>query len=203
MGGKQLSESQILRISAYVDLLIHWNARINLTAIREPEKIVTRHFGESLFAARIMFPEVSSRENPPRIIDIGSGAGFPGLPIQIWNPLAEITLVEANHKKATFLREVIRALTLNGAEVFAGRAEELAARADVVTMRAVEKFHSVLPFALSRVKKNGRIVLLIGRSQLKSAYEVGVGVHWLNPLSIPLSSERIVLVGESRQIASL
>src|SRR3989442_14834828 len=89
-----LVESQLQAISTYIDMLLRWNARINLTAVRQPEEIVTRHFGESLFAARRLFPATMADNQPPadhqrpttnnRVIDVGSGAGFPGIPIKIW-----------------------------------------------------------------------------------------------------------------------
>src|SRR5690348_9200897 len=148
LGPSILSTEQLGHISTYIDLLLRWNARINLTAIRDPEDIVTRHFGESLFAARHLFPiesgvgraregvgggaasqgRVNSRETTgalaperpndqrpttndrPTIADIGAGAGFPGLPIKLWAPHISLTLIESNHKKAAFLKEVTRAL---------------------------------------------------------------------------------------------
>src|SRR3989442_13306046 len=118
-----LVESQLQAISTYIDILLRWNARINLTAVRQPEHIVTRHFGESLFAARHLFPNPRVRTDAPAagpqherserlpalsVFDIGSGAGFPGLPLKIWAPEIHLTLIESNHKKASFLREVIR-----------------------------------------------------------------------------------------------
>src|SRR5207253_3379046 len=142
-----LVESQLQAISTYIDILLRWNARINLTAVRQPEHIVTRHFGESLFAARHLFPDPRVRTDTPAagpqharsdrppatsVLDIGSGAGFPGLPLKIWAPEIHLTLIESNHKKATFLREVIRALTLTDVDVFPGRAENFVADADAI-----------------------------------------------------------------------
>src|SRR5882724_6470943 len=120
------SPVQLRYISIYVDLLLRWNARINLTAVRQPEEIVTRHFGESFLAARCLFPEVDGEPEygdagqiHPHVIDVGSGAGFPGLPIKLWAPRVQLTLIESNQKKATFLKEVVRNLDLKSAEVFA------------------------------------------------------------------------------------
>ncbi len=138
-----LSATQLQNISTYIDILLHWNARINLTAIRNEEEIVTRHFGESLFAARHLFPPypVSSSVSPvppvvkdldvdvavaeARLADLGSGAGFPGVPIKIWAPNIALTLIESNQKKATFLRELARALTLTNINIQNTRAETL------------------------------------------------------------------------------
>ena len=235
---QRLTANDLDQISTYIDLLLRWNARINLTAIRKPEEIVTRHFGESFFLARHLFPHQPHGQNschrersgPVReahraveskdsycyddrselaarssklavdrgpqharfwragVVDIGSGAGFPALPLKIWAPHIHLTLIESNHKKAAFLREVIRALTLTDVDVIAERAEAVAARlvtfrpdrqahpsafplADVVTVRAVEKFDQILPLAIRFLAPDGRLALLIGEAQLS---KVGV-----------------------------
>ena len=115
----QLDEMRLAAISKYIDLLIKWNARINLTAIRAPEEIVQRHFGESLFAAMHILAEKSVKT----AIDLGSGAGFPGVPFALLATEVEVTLIESNQKKSTFLKELIYLLGLKNVKVFAGRAE--------------------------------------------------------------------------------
>jgi 16S rRNA (guanine527-N7)-methyltransferase len=167
---------------------------------------VTRHFGESLFAARHLFPRVARAPSPasvsktkpqaPRLIDIGSGAGFPGLPIKIWAPDIELTLIESNQKKATFLREVARQLTLMYINVFVGRAEDYQnPPADVVTLRAVERFENALPIAASLVAPQGRLALLISQAQLTEAHDLTSGFKWSRPLPIPMSASRILAIG--------
>src|SRR5271170_25010 len=125
--------SQLDQISTYIDLLKRWNARINLTAIRKEDEIVTRHFGESFFLARHVFPTEARGEqtllsaaSSARAVDIGSGAGFPGLPLKLWAPQIHLTLIESNHRKAAFLREVARELTLTNVDVITDRAESIA-----------------------------------------------------------------------------
>jgi 16S rRNA (guanine527-N7)-methyltransferase len=232
-----LYHAQLQHISTYIDLLLRWNARVNLTAIRDPEEIVTRHFGESLFAARQLFPEearfgdcgsgdreraalqgrVSHTEetgaSAPEVItaaDLGSGAGFPGIPIKLWTPHLTLTLIESNQKKIAFLREVVRALTLTHVNVFPGRAEQLLAqrsdsdpagkgptrypRFDLVTLRAVERFAHVLPVAASLVSPAGRLALLIGVSQLDQAQATLPAIAWELPIPVPRSQSRILLV---------
>ena len=115
-----LSDSQLQNISTYIDLLLKWNARTNLTAIRDEEGVVTRHFGESFFAARYLLADAPLGL---RVFDVGSGAGFPGLPFKLYAPLISLTLIESHNKKAIFLREVIRALSLQQATVVSARAE--------------------------------------------------------------------------------
>jgi 16S rRNA (guanine527-N7)-methyltransferase len=195
-----LSQVQLQDISTYIDLLLRWNARINLTAIRDPDEIVTRHFGESLFAARHLFPDSVAndrRRTANDVLDIGSGAGFPGLPIKIWAPQIHLTLIESNQKKATFLREVVRTLTLTNVDIFAGRAEAFPAAADVVTLRAVEHFDQILPIATRLVKPSGRLALLIGSDQRALALDLAPNFHWEPPASVPLATSRILLVGKA------
>jgi 16S rRNA (guanine527-N7)-methyltransferase len=168
------------QLSTYLDLLLRWNERTNLTAIREPEEIVRRHFGESLFAGLHLAPllspsDVSSRPEsrndeaerpaaparPPTLLDFGSGAGFPGLPIQLLLPGLRVTLAESQGKKASFLREAVRTLGLP-AEVWGGRVEDLPAshQFDAVAMRAVDRMEQALAAARLRVAPGGWLAIL-------------------------------------------
>ena len=188
----ELSPDQICSIQSYLDLLLKWNSRINLTAIREPKEILTRHFGESFFAARHL--SVSSGETA---IDIGSGAGFPGLPLKIWHDGLKLSLIESNQRKATFLREAVRAMGLTNVDVLTSRAQELRAQADLVTLRAVESFDQILPVARDLTKPGGRIALLIGAVQAATAKSVLPDVDWESALPMPCSQSRILLIGRA------
>ncbi len=210
-----LVAAQLENISTYIDLLLRWNARINLTAIHQPEEIVTRHFGESLFAARHLFPakaawvqalkpalneveavvQSEGDSTSTRLIDVGSGAGFPGIPIKIWAPHIDLTLIESNQKKATFLREVARSLTLTNINVFHGRAEDYPnPPGEVVTLRAVERFENVLPTAARLVVPGGRLALLISEAQLARAQDLTPSFAWPAPLPVPLSLRRVLAI---------
>jgi len=197
--GQRLTTNDLQSISIYIDLLNRWNSRTNLTAIRNEEEIVTRHFGESLFAARQLFPLCSSVPTVVKgveVADIGSGAGFPGVPIKLWAPEISLTLIESNHKKATFLREVARALTLTDINIINVRAEALAGETfDVVTLRAVERFDATLSIAARLVAPGGRLTLLIGSAQYGSAQAVLPTFTWQDPVPIPRSESRIVALG--------
>ena len=182
---------RLAAISKYIDLLIKWNARINLTAIRVPEEIVQRHFGESLFAAQRILAEGPVKS----AIDLGSGTGFPGVPFALLAPEVEVTLIESNQKKSTFLNELIRVLGLRNVKVFNGRAESYSQSADLVILRAVEKFREVLPVVLRLVSSNGRLALLIGTSQIELAGGLLPGVRWQEPLAIPGGHSRVLLIG--------
>jgi 16S rRNA (guanine527-N7)-methyltransferase len=189
-------------ISMYVDILLRWNRRINLTAIRDPEEIVTRHFGESLFAAKHLFPHHEVAE-AAMVADVGSGAGFPGIPTKLWAPDISLTLIESNQKKATFLREVARSITLTNINIQNVRAESVSQAAfDVVTMRAVERFDTALPAAAGLVKPQGRLALLIGTAQLSRAHSVLPDHQFLAPIPIPLSEARILLLSQTPKLSS-
>jgi 16S rRNA G527 N7-methylase RsmG len=255
---QDLSQNWILDISTYIDMLLRWNARINLTAIRNPEEIVTRHFGESLFAAQHLFPranggtdassapiEHNSRVEGSQIVrgekpdseavgetarqrpitmkgkkgasaheandqwlatsdsltlaDLGSGAGFPGIPIKLWAPHIALTLIESNHKKAAFLREITRTLTLTDVNILTARAESITNLSfNVVTLRAVERFESILPTAVRLLAPGGRLALLIGATQLSAAHHALPNLSWSSsPLPIPLSQSRVLLIGRT------
>jgi 16S rRNA (guanine527-N7)-methyltransferase len=194
-----LSPSQLDHISTYIDLLMRWNSRVNLTAIRNPEEIVARHFGESLFTARQLFPGDSpgsaGGEDRARLADLGSGAGFPGIPIKLWAPGIALTLIESNHKKATFLGEVVRSLTLTNIDIQNTRAEALSQTYEIVTLRAVEHFADALGVAARLTTPTGRIALLIGSSQLDQAHSTLPHVTWHPPVLVPQSQSRVLLIG--------
>jgi len=185
-------------ISTYINLLQRWNARVNLTAIRDEEEIMTRHFGESFFAARLLFPACSpvfSVVKGLEVADLGSGAGFPGVPLKLWEPEISLTLIESNHKKATFLKELTRTLTLTDINIQTARAETLAPSSfDIVTLRAVERFQSVLPVASRLAAPAGRLALLIGSAQLITAQSILPSLAWSSPIAIPRSKTRILAI---------
>lgn len=188
-----LSQHQLDQLLRYLEVLIRWNVRTNLTAVRDRKSIVLRHFGESLFAARHLLTEHPAT----KAIDLGSGAGFPGVPLKIYAPAISVTLIESQNKKATFLKEVIRTLGLQSIQVHNGRAEHFAGRAELVTLRAVESFDSVLPIAASLLQSGGncRLGLLIGEAQVNRAQELRPKLAWSEPIPIPRSANRILLVG--------
>jgi 16S rRNA (guanine527-N7)-methyltransferase len=188
-----LSTQQLSTVRTYIELLLKWNSTINLTAIRSPEEIVRRHFGESFFAASRILPNQNSDAS---LIDIGAGAGFPGLPAKILVPGIALTLIESNQRKGTFLREIVRALGLPNVRIEMSRAESLDIQAEVITLRAVEKFESILPIVQRLLKPEGRAALLIGASQVEVAQST-IPIDWQEPIPIPLSQSRVLLVGQA------
>jgi 16S rRNA (guanine527-N7)-methyltransferase len=199
---EDLTPSQLDLVSKYVDILLRWNARMNLTAIRDPEQIVVRHFGESFYLARRLaeagaLPMATKDGAASRVVDVGSGAGFPGIPLKIARPGITLTLVEAQQRKAVFLKEVLRSLNLD-AEVKNIRAEELArtgsVSADVVTLRAVEKFESILPVSASFVGRDGQLAILIGTSQAGQAQKLLENWTFAPLFPVPGSNSRVILL---------
>ncbi|HTV07701.1 MAG TPA: 16S rRNA (guanine(527)-N(7))-methyltransferase RsmG [Candidatus Aquilonibacter sp.] len=169
----QLTDPLLEQLSTYLDLLLRWNARINLTAIRRPEEIVQRHFGESLFTATQLAHRLAEEAE---LLDYGSGAGFPGLPIQILLPRLRVTLAESQARKVAFLRETVRVLALK-TEVWPRRVEEMAPsrRFDAVTLRAVDRMTLSLEAATDRVRDGGWLAALVGRDgQIPGAEEFAV-----------------------------
>jgi 16S rRNA (guanine527-N7)-methyltransferase len=187
----ELDETRLRAISTYIDLLLKWNARMNLTAIRGPNEIVQRHFGESLFAAKYLLEQ----QRPQTAIDLGSGAGFPGVPFAMLAPDVQVTLIESQQKKATFLKELVRVLELKNVKVFGDRAESYRETAELVMLRAVEKFQEALKMAISLTSRGGRVGLMIGSGQVELARSLSPEISWSDAVEIPCSNSRALLVG--------
>jgi len=186
------SEEQVHKIQEYMAMLLIWNDKINLTAIRNPLEILYRHFCESMYAA-VAVPLESGR-----LADVGSGAGFPGLPLKILRPILHVFLVESNVKKATFLAEVTRNLKLTETRVLVSRYEELAEELtplDTVCSRAVGEFPGFLKWAASEQVAARQVVLWISGRDLDQLRNIE-GWKWREPTLIPKSLQRYLLVGE-------
>ena len=171
----------LAKLSVYLDLLLKWNARTNLTAIRDPEEIIRRHFGESLFAGLHLAPEANT------VLDFGSGAGFPGLPIAILRPEIAVTLAESQNKKSTFLREVVRTLGLK-VEIWAARVETMPESRlfHTVTLRAVDNMAAALSAAAPRAGND--LLLLAGAPPTPPP-----GFTFQEPIPIPSTQASVLL----------
>jgi 16S rRNA (guanine527-N7)-methyltransferase len=183
------------RFAAYLALLIRWNARVNLTAIRDEEGILSRHFVESIACARALPAGISS------LLDFGSGAGFPGIPIALCRPEIAVTLAESQGKKAAFLQEAIRVLELS-AKVHGRRAELIATRFECVTLRAVDRMQEAVSAASGLVAPGGWLAPMTTTSELGGVKAAaGEGFDWGVPVDLPGSDDRIVALGE-RKVSS-
>lgn len=193
-----LGDQQVLQIQQYIKILLTWNEKINLTAIRDPREILYRHFCESMYAASVVPVENG------RLADVGSGAGFPGLPLKIMCPDLQAILIESNLKKAAFLAEVIRELELRDTQVLVRRYEELGeevAPLDFVCSRALGEFVPFLEWALSDQLATKQVILWIGARDLPEIQKIPCW-DWREPVQIPQSLRRLLLVGSRKPQAA-
>jgi 16S rRNA (guanine527-N7)-methyltransferase len=188
----QLTPEQVTAVQRHMAMLLAWNEKVNLTAIRDPLEILYRHFCESMYAAA----------NLPlwadRLADVGSGGGFPGLALKIARPNLHVILIESNVKKATFLAEVVRELGLTDARVLVSQYEELGeeiAPLDFVCSRALGEFDKFLGWAHSERVAARQVVLWVGGRDIDEIKRIR-GWLWKDPILIPRSLQRFLLVGD-------
>jgi 16S rRNA (guanine527-N7)-methyltransferase len=179
----QVPDSILEKLEAYLSLLLKWNQKTNLTAVRDPEQLIQRQMGESLLAGQLL-------QGDETLLDFGTGAGFPGIPLKLLLPDLKVTLAESQGKKASFLREAVRTLGLD-AEVWSGRVEALPASRtyDVVAMRAVDHTEAMLPLAEVRVREGGSLLRYLA-AEGSDASELW---QMEQSLEIPFSTGRISL----------
>jgi 16S rRNA (guanine527-N7)-methyltransferase len=193
--GVALNDVAAEKILAYIAILRHWNKSISLTTVTDPGEILKFHFGESIFAAGELNYEKS------RLADVGSGAGFPGLPLAIVSPGLDVTLIESNTRKCAFLSEVARELRLDSVTVFRGRMEDYPSEPrplNFVTARAIGNHARLLAWARNHVAPGGRILLWLGETDSRG---VSADAHWSwGPTKrIPGSDRRYLLVGAPKE----
>jgi len=186
-----LPSNASLRFAQYLELLLRWNARLNLTAIRDRDEILSRHFAESIACARLLPDGISS------LLDFGSGAGIPGIPIALIRGEIAVTLAESQGKKAAFLREVVRTLGLS-AKVHGARAEELQLRFDCVTLRAVDRMAVAVATAGSLVAVNGWLAVMTTHAEAGVILAAaGLAFRWRERIALQGGGDaRILLLGE-------
>ncbi|MGH9815940.1 MAG: 16S rRNA (guanine(527)-N(7))-methyltransferase RsmG [Candidatus Acidiferrales bacterium] len=193
--GVHLNDDQARQIALCVKTLLFWNQRINLTAITDPCEILRRHFGESMFGAQ--FLDGTSET----LLDVGSGAGFPGLPLKILCPSLHVKLIEPVTKKAVFLSEIVRLLELSHVDVLRKRIEQIdeASAADCVTARAVGDLAALLSWAGRVLNVGAQTLLWLGHDDAIAAARFA-GWNWSNPVPIPMSRNRVVLAGRKIEL---
>ena len=181
-----LQISQYKQLNDYLSLILRWNARTNLTSVRDPEAILSRHFVESIACAQALPSGIAT------LLDFGSGAGFPGIPIAICRPDLAVTLAESQGKKAAFLQEAIRVTAIT-AKVHADRAETLTTQFDCVTLRAVDHMDQAVEAATHLISPNGWLALLTTQSDLPNLQTAaGPTFLWSEPIPLPGSDNRIL-----------
>jgi 16S rRNA (guanine527-N7)-methyltransferase len=188
----QATPEQVIAIQRYTAMLLAWNEKVNLTAIRDPVEVLYRHFCESMYAA-VAIPSLAGR-----LADVGSGAGFPGLALKISRPELYFFLIESNVKKATFLAEVVRELGLTDTRVLVSRYEELGeeiAPIDIVCSRALGEFDKFLGWARSERVAANQAILWVGGRDIEEIKRIE-GWSWREPIPIPHSLQRFLLIGD-------
>lgn len=200
--GLELTDAQIARLTRFVELLLEWNAKFNLTRITDPAEVVTKHLLDSLSPlSAVEFPANA------KVLDIGTGAGMPGIPLKIVRPDLEMTLFDATRKKLTFIDAVIDDLGLTKASTLHGRAEDKAhdpamrGSYDVVTARAVSDMRALAEYTLPYAKVKGIAVAMKGpdiEQELSSASKaistLGGKVEKVEKLTLPHSDASRTLV---------
>jgi 16S rRNA (guanine527-N7)-methyltransferase len=187
-----LDNGQANRFGDYLALLLRWNARMNLTAVRDEGGILSRHFVESIACALALPVGIAT------LLDFGSGAGFPGIPIALCRPDIAVTLAESQGKKAAFLREAVRTLGLSS-EIQSGRAESLNARFDCVILRAVDRMPKAVRNASSLLALGGWLALMTTLAELESLRSVLDDIFdWQVPILLPGSESRLFVLAQLR-----
>lgn len=177
------------RFADYCALLLRWNARMNLTAVRDEDGILSRHFVESIACARALPMGIGT------LLDFGSGAGFPGVPIALCRQEIAVTIAESQGKKAAFLLEVVRTLGLSVA-VHAGRGEALSGQYDCVTLRAVDRMAEAVVAGSDLVAAGGWLALMSTEKELGHLKgSAGAEFSWLPPRVMPGSESQVLALG--------
>jgi 16S rRNA (guanine527-N7)-methyltransferase len=182
---------QVEKIRSYVSLLLKWNRSVSLTTVTEPAEIVRRHFGESMYATKVLPVENC------RLADVGTGAGFPGMALKIARPDLHLVLIESNKKKCTFLHEVVRTLGLTNVEILPERFESIlpeSLKFDIVTSRAVGEFKQLLRWSAEALAKRGHIALWVGVDD-STRLSGDRSWTWEPAAKIPDSQRRFILIG--------
>jgi len=205
-----LTDHQLDQFETYFKELVEWNKRANLTAIIEYEAVQVKHFLDSLtvwLTARDVL--ASSTETSVRVMDVGSGAGLPGLALKISLPDIELALIESVAKKTAFMRHVIETLELEGVSVYTGRAEELARGKDLrdgfdlVVVRALAKLPLLLEFGLPFCKTDGSLVALKHGGDGSEQDEAANALSELNGFIEKISTVRLEGLTDDRVVISV
>jgi 16S rRNA (guanine527-N7)-methyltransferase len=196
-GLEPLDEETARKFEIYLSLIFRWNVCLNLTSLRTEDAIISRHLAESVVCARAIPAAVET------LLDFGSGAGLPGIPIALCWPGITVTLAESQGKKAAFLQEAVRALGVT-AKVHAGRAETIDATFDCVTLRAVDKMPKAVVAAVRLVAPGGWLALMTTNADLAELQRAaGPEFSWTSPTLLPGAADRIVVFGSRRPSVQL
>jgi 16S rRNA (guanine527-N7)-methyltransferase len=185
-----LDDATAGRFEDYVSLFLRWNERVNLSAIRDEAGIISRHIVEAIDVSNALPQGIKT------LLDFGSGAGLPGIPIALCRPEIAVTLAESQGKKAAFLQEAVRVLGIQ-AKVHAGRAEALRTVFDCVILRAVDKMPRAVAAAVQLVAPAGWLTLMTTGAEIAQLRKAaGTEISWGEPAKLPFGDDRILALGQ-------
>jgi 16S rRNA (guanine527-N7)-methyltransferase len=208
--GIALDAHQLAQFELYYRELVAWNERFNLTAITDYVEVQIKHFLDCLVALPLMAAELDEEfggtQRSLHLLDVGTGAGFPGIPLKIVAPHLRVTLMDGTGKKITFLREVVAKLGLNQVEVVQGRAEEMGGNPDyrgqfdLVTARAVAALNTLVEYLLPLVRRGGLAVIYKGASAPQELVEARKAIGLLGGEMVRLAPAKVPLLDEQRYV---
>ncbi len=207
--GLPLSAQQVAQFQLYYHELVRWNEKFNLTAITGHAEVQTKHFLDSLAALPLVAQELGETLPPTRplhLVDVGSGAGFPGIPLKIAAPRLKVTLMDGTGKKVRFLNELMAALELKNASVVHGRAEELGrvpahrGQYDLVAARAVAPLNTLVEYLLPLVRRGGLAVVYKGGSAPQEFIEARKAIELLGGDAVRFAPVEVPYLDESRYV---
>ena len=202
--GINLREEQIKKFSRYLELLVQWNQKINLTSLKTPQEIIVKHFLDSISCIKVINKYINIEGIS--IIDVGTGAGFPGMPIKIVYPSISLSLLEARKKKTIFLEKIIKEINFQKVEILNGRAEafgkcpDYRQKYDIVLSRAVALLSTLCEYCLPLVKVGGLFVAQKGRSYREEIDKALKAVQLLGGELIGVENVRIPFINQERHL---
>ena len=207
--GIPLSAQQVDQFKRYYRELLHWNQKFNLTAITDHDGVQTKHFLDSLVALPLIAEELQEALPPKRrlhLVDVGAGAGFPGVPLKIAAPRLKLTLMDGTGKKVRFLESLVDALHLDNARVVQGRAEELGratahrGQYDLVAARAVAPLNTLVEYLLPLVRREGLAVIYKGPSAPEEYVDARQAIETLGGDTVRFAPVQAPFLAEQRYI---
>lgn len=207
--GVALSSAQLAQFDVYYHLLVEWNQKFNLTSIIEHKDVQVKHFLDSLVGLPVWVGERGDKvpiQQQLRCVDVGSGAGFPGIPLKVAAPALQWTLMDGTGKKIIFLRHVIEQLGLQGIDVVQGRAEELGRHSnyrehfDLVTARAVAPLNTLVEYLLPLARKDGLVMIYKGAGVSEEFMAARKAIQLLGGETVRMAPVQVPFLEEQRFI---
>lgn len=205
--GIPLTQEQSTQFSLYYNELSSWNEKLNLTSITGYEDVQRKHFLDSLVSVPLLLSELDMPYPPPQalhLLDVGTGAGFPGIPLKIMLPAFKVTLMDGTQKKITFLNHMIQELELQNIQVIQGRAEELGrepshrGQYDIVTARAVAPLNTLVEYLLPLCRRNGFVAIYKGSNAIQEFTDAQAAIHTLGGETVRLAPVEVPFLEEKR-----